>query len=118
LVTDESDDAGRHFHVGHEEGCRLRAQGKQIFRALIAGFLQKISELNVPLPDFEAVTAERIIETGKASPRVGEVLRSCDGGNFAMTKPDQVLGGEFGAQPVVDDNCIDILQPRLTIKID
>jgi hypothetical protein len=35
-----------------------------------------------------------------------------------VTKLNEMLGGKFGAQPVIDDNGIDILQARLTIKVD
>ena len=35
-----------------------------------------------------------------------------------MAKLNEMLGGEFGASPVIDDNGIDIRQARFTIKVD
>ena len=64
------------------------------------------------------VTAQRIFKADQASARVGKVRRSCNGGNFDVTKLKEMLGGEFGASFVVDDYGIDILQARFTIKID
>ena len=46
------------------------------------------------------------------------MLWSRDGRNFAMAKLNEMLRGELGASSVIDDDGIDILQTRLTIKIN
>jgi hypothetical protein len=46
------------------------------------------------------------------------MLRPCDRSYFAMTKINEMLRGEFGAAPVVYDNCIDIVQARFAIEVD
>ena len=64
------------------------------------------------------MSAKCVFKSCQASAGVGKVLRSGNGGNFEMAKLNEMLGGEFGASPVVDDHGIDIFQARLTIKVD
>ena len=74
--------------------------------------------MNVRLLYADVVLAQCILKPGQASSRVGKMLRSCDRGYFEVTKLNEMLGGEFGAAPVVDDNRIDIVQARLAIEVD
>jgi len=46
------------------------------------------------------------------------VLRPGYGGNFEMAKLNEMLGGQLGAAPVVDDHGIHIQQARFAIQID
>ena len=93
-------------------------QRKQPLRTSIAGFLEEISELHVTLSNADVVTAKRLFKSCKASPGVGEVVRPRNGGNFAVAKLDEMLGGKLGASAVIDDNGIYVHQARLSIQVD
>ena len=70
FLPDISDNSGGHFHVGDKNRSGGMAERKQLFRALVARFLQKISELQVFLSNADPVVAQCVFKTGQAPPRV------------------------------------------------
>ena len=70
FLPDISDNSGRHFHVSDKKRSGGMTERKQFFRALVARFLQKISELKVFLLNPNLVVAQCVFKTGQAPPGV------------------------------------------------